>query len=163
MSESIWYKKVELQIIEKNEKLYKKDFKFYQVDTFLKLAKKTDEFSSSCRDCKLLKQKVEEVSENLDTYLSGEIASRRSYEKILNEISDHIKKIHKVYPKQYNLYTFSFFGIITGLVLGWLVAWLINENYVKGGLILGFVIGLLAGRIIGKIRDKNLAKEGRVL
>lgn len=160
---SVWYDKIEIQIIENNEKLYKKDFKFYQVDTFLKLAKKTDEFSPTCVDCKLLKRKVEDVSENLDTYLNGEIASRRSYEKILNEINDHVKRIHKIYPKQYNLYLFSFLGILAGMGVGWLIAWLFDENYVKGGLIFGFVIGLIAGRIIGKVRDNNLLKEGRVL
>jgi F0F1-type ATP synthase assembly protein I len=88
---------------------------------------------------------------------------RRSYEKILNEISDHVKKVHKVFPKQYNLYSFSFFGIIAGIGVGWLISWLINEAYLKGGLIFGFTIGLIAGRIIGRIRDKRLQKEGRVL
>jgi len=160
---SIWYDKIEIQISENSEKLYKKDIKFYQVDTFLKLAKKVDEFAPSCTTCKMLKQKIEEVSENLDEYLSGEIAERRKYEKILNEISDHVKKVHKVFPKQYNLYSFSFFGIAAGLVVGWLSAYLVDETYVKGGLIFGFVVGLIAGRIIGKIRDKKLQVEGRIL
>jgi hypothetical protein len=160
---SVWFDKIKIQVDENFEKLHKKDFKFYQVDTFLKLAKKVDEFSSDCIDCKSLKRKIEEASENLDFYLNGEISSRRSYEKILNEISKHIRKTHKVFPKQYNLYSFSFFGIIAGLFLGWLIALLIDETYLKGGLILGFTVGLIAGRIVGKIRDRKLHQAGKIL
>ncbi len=160
---SVWYDKIEIQVDKNIEKLYKKDYKFYQVDTFLKLAKKIDEFSVDCIECKSLKKKAEDVSENLDTYLNGEIALRRRYEKTLNEIGNHVKKVHKVFPKQYNLYSFSFFGIIAGMGLGWLITWLIDDTYLKGGLIFGFTIGLIVGRIIGKIRDKELLKEGRVL
>jgi hypothetical protein len=54
---SVWYDKIEIQIDENIEKLYKKDYKFYQVDTFLKLAKKIDEFSVDCIECKSLKKK----------------------------------------------------------------------------------------------------------
>ncbi len=160
---SVWYDKIEIQVDENIEKLYKKDYKFYQVDTFLKLSKKIDELSVNCIDCKSLKKKAEDISENLDTYLRGEIALRKSYEKTLNEISDHVKKVHKVFPNQYNLYSFSFFGIIAGMGLGWLITWLIDETYLKGGLIFGFTIGLIVGRIVGKLRDRELHKEGRLL
>lgn len=161
MSDSIWYKKIELSINEESEKLYKKDFKFYQVDTLLKLSKKIDSLSSDCNECKELKNTIEEVANHLSDYLKGDIASRKKYEKILNSTSNHLKKSHKIYPKQYNLYSYSFFGIIAGLGLGGL-SWFFAKEYLHLSLLLGFTIGLITGRIIGKIKDNRLAQENRV-
>lgn len=160
--ESVWYKKIENKVLEQNEQLYKKDFRFYQVDVFLKLAKKVDEFNS-CKTCKQLKSQIEEVAGNLSDYLKGDVGSRRNYERKLNEISKHIKVVHKIYPKQHNLYTFSFYGIASGLGLGALIAYIIDKNYIEEGLIIGFTIGVIVGRIIGKIKDKRFHQEGKTL
>jgi len=81
MQESLWYKKIEKTIIEENEKLYKNDFKFYQVDSFLKIAKKIDSFAPDCKTCKEAKINSEDLAENLFEYLKGDVHSRRNYEK----------------------------------------------------------------------------------
>ena len=163
MTDSVWYKKIENKIHEQNEQLYKKDFKFYHVDTFLKLAKRIDSFSVTCATCKHLKTSIEEISENLNDYLKGDIVSRKKYERKLDEMNKHIRSIHKIYPKQFNLSLFSFIGLAVGLLAGWFIAYLVDKEYAKHGLILGFMFGIIVGRIIGKIRDNKLKKEGRVL
>lgn len=163
MEESVWFKKIENQIMVQNERLYKKDFKFYHVDTLIKLAKRVDSFSTDCATCKYLKPNIEEISENLYEYLKGDVISRKKYEKKLDEINDHIRKVHQIFPKQYNLSLYSFLGVAGGLIFGLLIAFLIDKNFVKQGLILGFAFGLISGRIIGKIKDNGLKKEGRFL
>lgn len=162
MSESLWYKKIRITVEEEGEKLYKKDFKFYQVDLFLKFAKKIDVLNAECDECNTIKSDIEQVAENLSHYLKGDIASRKEYERILNRISKHLKKTHGIFPAQFYLYNFSFIGIISGLALGSL-SYFIAKEYLTLGLLSGFTLGLIAGRIIGKIKDKKLAREGKVL
>ncbi len=152
---SIWYNKIQLQVEERMENLHKKDFKFYRVDYFLSLAQKVDELSSSCIECKMLKQKIENTTNNLDTLLSGEIALRKEYELKLDEIEKHVRKVHGVYPKQYFLYLYTFVGVLTGIVLGFLISKITNFVDIKAGLIFGFTIGLIFGRVWGHYKEKN--------
>ncbi len=152
---SIWYNKIQLQVEEKMENLHKKDFKFYRVDSFLSLAQKVDELSSNCVECKMLKHKIENTTNNLDTLLSGEIALRKEYELKLDEIEKHIRKIHNIYPKQYFLYLYTFVGVIAGLLLGFFASKIINIVEIKAGLIFGFTIGLIVGRVWGHYKEKN--------
>ncbi len=151
---SIWYNKIQLQVEEKIENLHKKDFKFYRVDYFLLLAEKVDKLSSNCMDCKMLKKKIEDTANELDTLLSGSISLRKEYELKLDEIEKHIRKIHKIYPKQYFLYLYTFLGILGGISLGVLAAVIVNIDY-KTALIFGFTAGLLIGRIWGKYKENG--------
>lgn len=163
MSESIWYKKIEKSIVEETEKLYKNDFKFYQVDTFLKIAKKTDQFSGQCSTCKGFKSEQEELAENLFEYLKGDVKSRRNYEKKLDIMNSHLRKEHNIRPKQFYISLYSFLGVVGGLALGAAVAYLTIPGFIKQSLLFGFVSGLFIGRVWGKIKDKAQEKAGLVL
>jgi len=163
MLETVWYKKIENRIMEQSERLHKKDFRFYHVDTLLQIAKKIDEFSDNCQTCKHLKPNIEEISENLYEYLKGDVSSRKSYETKFEELNSHIRKVHQIYPKQFNLSLYSFIGVVAGLLIGWLMAISIDETYLKQGLILGFTFGLIIGRVYGKLKDSKIRKENRFL
>jgi F0F1-type ATP synthase assembly protein I len=163
MEESVWYTKTEMLVAQQLDKVYKRDVKFYQVDNFLKMAKKVDTLAATCKSCYDLKINAEYIAENLSELLKGEIASRIIYEKRLEEIKLHLRKQHYIYPAQYNLYLFSFVGLVFGTVLGYLIMNFVNPGFLKEGLVLGTVIGLISGRIIGKFRDMRLKKENRLL
>ena len=163
MEESLWYKKIEKTIIEENEKLYKNDFKFYQVESFLKIAKKVDQFAPNCKTCNNSKAEAEELAENLFEYLKGDVSSRRKYEKKLDAMNKHLRKEHSIYPKQYFISLYSLIGVVSGLLLGALIALLTIPGFMKQSLLFGFVVGLFVGRIWGKIKDKNLEKGNMVL
>jgi len=163
MDESIWYKKLEIQVLDKKESLYKRDFKFYHVDTFLKLSKRIDGFSHQCPECLELKTEAEKLAENLLEYLKGDLASRKIYEEKLSLMQKHIRSIHKILPKEYYTSLYSFLGIIVGIALGWFALFMINQAYIKQGLFFGFVFGLILGRIFGNRLDKKLKKANRVL
>ncbi len=163
MEESLWYKKIEKTIIEENEKLYKNDFKFYQVESFLKIAKKVDHFAANCSTCNSSKAVSEELTENLADYLKGDVASRRAYEKKLTVMNKHLRKEHSIYPKQYFISLYSLLGVVIGLLSGALVAYLTIPGFMKQSLLFGFVAGLFIGRIWGKVKDKKQLKAGKVL
>ena len=154
MTESLWYKKLEIKTLEENEKLYKNDFKFFQVETFLKAAKKADSFSEKCDNCKIHKDTSEEIAENLQSYLKGDFKSRKDYEKRLTAITNHLKKAHQIYPEQYFISLYSLFGVVGGLAFGALVAYLTIPGFIKQTMLFGFVLGLLIGRILGKRKEK---------
>lgn len=163
MTESIWYNKIEIEIEQKSENLHAKDLKFYQVDRFLKLAKRIDKLSVECKECKFLKQQIEETAGSLDVLLSGEIALRKKYENKLTELDKHLRKAHQIYPNQYFLYLYSFVGIAGGLLLGAVIGLILDAGYTKTSVILGFAIGLAVGRIYGKLQDSKLKKEDRII
>ncbi|OQY03274.1 MAG: hypothetical protein B6I20_05345 [Bacteroidetes bacterium 4572_117] len=163
MEESLWYKKLEKVIQEENEKLYKNDSKFYQVDSFLKVSKKIDQFSPHCKKCSESKIVSEELAENLFDYLKGDFNSRRGFEKKLDSINKHLRKEHKMYPKQYFISLFSLLGVIGGLLAGLIISYLTLGGFMKQSLLFGFVGGLIVGRIWGKVKDNKLLKAGRTL
>jgi len=163
MQESLWYKKIEKTIIEENEKLYKNDFKFYQVDSFLKIAKKIDSFAPDCKTCKEAKINSEDLAENLFEYLKGDVHSRRNYEKKLDTMNMHLRKKHHIYPKQYFISLYSLFGVIGGLLFGAFISYITIPGFMKQSLLFGFVVGLFTGRILGKIKDNKQKKEEKVL
>ena len=163
MQNSLWYQKLEKTAIEQNDLLYKNDFKFFQVDTFLKMAQKIDRFANECDYCKQSKEISEELAENLFEYLKGDMKSRKAFEKKVNAIQDHLQKKHNVYPPSYFLSLYSLFGVIFGLIAGAVIAQLTIPGFMKQSLLFGFVIGLIIGRILGKRKDKKQAKQGLTL
>lgn len=163
MQESLWYQKLEKTAIEQNDLLYKNDFKFFQVDTFLKIAQKIDRFSGECTVCKESKQISEELTENLFEYLKGDLKSRKAFEKKVNAMHDHLRKVHNIYPPSYFTSFYSLLGVILGMLAGALIAYLSIPGFLKQSLLFGFVLGLITGRILGKIKDKNQYKKGLTL
>jgi hypothetical protein len=162
MENSVWYKNIENQIIEQKEKLYKRDYRFFHVDTFLLLSKKIDEFSHSCHECKELKATSEYIAANLFNLINDNSLARKSYEEKLEQIRKHLRKTHGILPKEYNTSFFSLIGLVIGLLLGFLV-FLFNNEWLRGGLLIGSAVGLLVGRIYGRILDGKLIKDGKVL
>ncbi|MBN1250574.1 MAG: hypothetical protein JXR51_05150 [Bacteroidales bacterium] len=163
MLDSIWYKKLEIKVEEESQKLYKNDFKFYQVDAFLNAAKKTDFFSDDCDICKKHKTSSDEIAENLHNYLKGDFKLRKVYEKKLLEITNHLKSAHKIYPEQYFISFYSLIGVLSGLALGAIISYLTIPGFIKQAMLFGFIGGLITGRIIGKIKDRKNKVENKTL
>ena len=161
--ESLWYKKLEIKILEENEKLYKNDFKFFQVETFLRAAKKADSLSEKCDTCKIHKETSEEIADNLQNYLKGDFKSRKDYEKKLTTITKHLRKGHQIYPEQYFISLYSLFGILGGLAFGAVIAYLTIPGFIKQAMLFGFVGGLLIGRILGKRKEKLNKLNNKIL
>jgi len=161
--ETLWYRKLEIKVLEENEKLYRNDFKFFQVETFLKAAKKADSFSNKCDVCQTHKERAEEMADNLENYLKGDFKLRKDYEKQLDKITKHLKKEHKIYPEQYFISLYSLFGVLGGVGVGALIAYLTIPGFINQSMLFGFVGGLIIGRIFGKRKDNTQKLENKVL
>jgi hypothetical protein len=163
MDESVWYKRIENQVHVEVERLYRRDYRFYHVDTFLNISRKLDAFSSDCPVCSEMKQVSEEIAGNLSELLKGDISLRRTYEKKLEALRAHLQADHQIYPKGYYSSFYSFIGIVSGLVSGYIFAFFINQGWMKESLIMGSVFGLIIGRVYGILKDKMVRSEGRNL
>lgn len=163
MDESVWFKHIENEVLAQSEKLYKRDFKFFHVDTLLKVSKKIDLYAATCNECKELKISAELLSSNLLNHLKGDLSSRKEYEKKLDQMNIHLRKVHGIFPAQYYISLFSFIGLIIGIFSGISIMYLVDSNSLKEGFFVGGALGILVGRIYGKYRDNILRKEGKQL
>ena len=159
MEESVWYRLLDEQVQEEVKKLYKTDFRFFHVDTFLNYAKTIEGFSGECTECSDFKNNINDLADNLASMISGTVASRRQFEDHLEKIRKHLRLVHGIYTKDYMLSLFSFVGIVGGSLLGFIIVLLVNKSMTFEGLIIGAFIGLIIGRIYGKIADKKLEKK----
>ena len=103
------------------------------------------------------------MADNLFDYLKGDVNSRRNYEKKLDAMNKHLRKEHRIYPKQYFIALYSFMGVVGGLLFGAFISSITIPGFMKQSLLFGFVAGLIIGRILGKIKDNKLIKAEKVL
>ncbi len=156
---SAWYYQVSKIINDQKENLYKRDFKFFQVDVLLKLAKKIDHYSSECNECNNYKKEILELSEQIPELLNNSLKGRREFEKNIDKYRNHLKRKHKLMPERYYISLYSLLGTVIGITVGLIAALLINWHIVKFTVLLCFAIGLIVGRIIGNRKEKKQKKQ----
>ncbi len=160
---SAWVISIERKIDEQVENLYKRDVKFFHVDTMLKIADKVDRFSETDSNCQIHKETIEELVENLPEYLNNSISKRREYEQKLTKIQDYLTKEHGIRLPRYFLSLYSLIGTALGVFLGVGVMYFINTNSLQFGAFGGFIIGLIVGRVMGNQKEKELEVAGKHL
>lgn len=158
-----WFSQVESNIFENREKIYYRDYRFFQVDRFLKLAGKVDNHSSSCRECNSMKRDISEVADNLTDYLSGSSKMRRKYESELSRMLEHMRYEHGFYPLEYYSSTYSAWGLVIGLVLGYGISYLISPESWLYGISVGGMSCVLIARQFGKKKDKVIKAADLIL
>ncbi len=161
LKESLYYK-VNQNIKEAKEKIHKKDYKFFQVELLLSLAKLTQKFSRECKHCEANKKELEDVSKNISNEIDT-ISGRQKYTNRIDKITSHLRKKHKIYYRGYFLSVYSLLGILGGSLAGVLVVLPISVHIIKFGALVGFAVGLIIGRILGRLKEKKLATNNQFL
>ena len=157
-----WLVKIHKNLLDQKNKIHKKDFRFFQIDILLELARRTQVLSHKCDKCKQNKQIIENLSlsaaDKIDT-----IKGRNEITKQIDAIIKHLKKDHKIYIKNYFIATYTFWGILLGGILGYLTSLLFSQLTPITGIMIGFIIGLVVGRILGNYFEKKAHKEQRLI
>ncbi len=156
-----WLVKIHKNLLEQKEKIHKKDFRFFQIDILLELARRSQIFSNSCDVCRANKQVIEDLSVSVADKINT-IKGRNEVTKQIDKIVQHLKKKHKIYIKGYFLAVGSFWGILIGTVLGLVVGELFDFQLISS-VSAGFVIGLFVGRFLGNIFEKKAGSENRLI
>lgn len=154
-----WLVKLNDKFKEQKENINSKDLKFFNVNILLDIARITQEHSYHCKTCDKNKTKLTNLTNELNTQINS-IEGRREITKILDNITKHFRKKHKLYIRRYisSIYTVLalFFGLIIGILIGYL------QNNFKFYILLSSAIGLTLGSIIGGIIEKQFAKKNKI-
>jgi len=148
-NEKDWYEQILEKIAAQN--LSKKDFKFLQIERFLRAARRIDQYAitESCLECEHLKQTAEDIATNLSDYITDSRLKKIEFENKFDDILHHLKDTHKVIPYSYFIALYSILGMLAGAALGGALGMLHSIEMMKIGGLIGSAIGLLIGRIIG--------------
>ena len=152
---SDWYNRTVKEINLHKEYFSKKDSKKYKLDLLLRLAKRMDEFSAICGKCQDFKEEITRLVGELGNLvqLPDSKVQRKSYNKTISTIVEHLKKEHKLVSDGFYLGIGMAIGTGVGTALG----------IALGSPGVGPGLGVGIGFAIGGYLDKKAKKEGRVI
>ena len=156
---SDFYIQIQQEVNKHKENIHRKDFRFFHIERFLKIAQKSDELSNQCRQCQGCKEEIDSISKNLSEIIN-DFVLRKDYDNKMNTWLEHLKKEHFIYPERYFIALYSFFGIGAGFIFGFLVSFLFfngNLNSILVFVIVGLFIGqFYGGRIDARKKNDDL-------
>ena len=157
---SAWYNNIAKQINRIKDLLGEKNCKKYKIQYLICLAERVDSYSSLCSECHVSQQEITEAINNLSDFakLPGDSArmpkeKRRAYFKVINKITGHLQKQHKLVVEGQNLGLWMSIGTAIGVAIG------ASSDNVG----IGIPIGIGIGVAIGTYLDNKAKKEGRVI
>ena len=150
-----WFLKINKNIQEQKGKIHKKDYKFFQVNVLLNIAKYIQKFSGACSTCSQNKEIFEDMTENLSNSINNSVSARRKYTNKIDKITKHLRKKHSIFYEGYFLSLYTILGIIAGMLFGGLIFLPISISLIKFGVLGGFLIGIFVGRILGNQKEKK--------
>ena len=155
--QSRWYEDIARIIGSYRASLSQKEQKKYKLDLLLRLAKRVDEFSPGYGQCQVFQQEITEFVRGLGNLVQmpKQVTDKESkhYKNMLNTITKHLQKQHKLVTKGHYL------GICMAIGSGIGVA--LSAGLDKAGV--GMPIGIAVGVAIGSALDAKAKKEGRVI
>jgi hypothetical protein len=163
MGDKNWYELFFENLDQNKEKLTPGDFRFYNIERLPIIAKKTNEFSSGCIDCKHNLTELEDLAQNLPEFINTTRQNRIDFEKKLTKITAHLKRKHKLQFATYYLSLYTILGFLAGLIAGSLVSYSVTGDLNINYLMISGVAGLILGRIAGNSKERKLRKESGLI
>ena len=155
---SQWYSRVVTEVEQYQVTLGQKGAKKYKLDLLLRVARRVDEFSNICAECQTHKQEMTNLLHELSMLVQmPEKEGMKNYTKALNNIVEHLKKVHKLVDKGQYMGMGIGIGLAVGAGLGAALGSIFDNS---GG---GTAIGIVLGVAIGTYLDRKAKQEGRVI
>ncbi len=135
-----------------------KGAKKYKLDLLKRVAKRVDDFSTTCAECEAHKKDISRLVDELNMAIQapGQRVPKE-FNRTLNNIVEHLKKVHKLVDKGH----YMGIGIGIGLALGAGIGAAIGAATDNPGI--GTGVGIALGLAIGAYLDKRAKDEGRVI
>ena len=155
---SQWYNRIASEISQYQTTLNKKDAKKYKLDLLLHIAKRVDDFSISCGECQTFQQEITRLTQELSLLVQmPNKQGLKSHSKAINNLVNHLKKVHKLVDKGHYLGI----GIGIGMAIGAGLGGALGAALDNPGI--GTAVGIVLGIAIGRYLDKKAEREGRVI
>jgi hypothetical protein len=149
-----WYDDISKQIDQLKLTLNEKDYKKYKLGMLLCLAERIAEFSPECGQCQIFQQDISTLTQDVgNTIQLADKGKRKAHLKTINDITNHLRKQHKLVTEGY----YMGIGIAIGTGLG------VALGAAMPNIGAGIPIGVGIGMAIGAALDAKAKKEGRVL
>jgi len=155
---SQWYNRVATEISQHKISLGAKEAKQYKLDLLRRVAKRVDEFSDICAECQALKQEIANLMQEMSLLIQmpGK-EGLKNHTKAVNNMVDHLKKVHKLVDKGH----YMGMGIGIGLAIGAGIGGALGAAMDNPGI--GTAVGVALGVAGGTYLDKKARQEGRVI
>jgi hypothetical protein len=157
-----WAEEVNLKIDKSLETSKDKDIRFFRIDEFKRNIVRVHEFSSQCGFCQKQKININDAAKNINEAVEIPGKTRRDYDRLISQLSRHMRKEHGFYPPFYFSYVYAFYGFLGGLVFGFLLAQ-IFPGLTEVMYAASFVVFIVGTYIIGSIKDSKIRIQKRIM
>ncbi len=127
-----------------------------------RLGKLLADKASTCSDCLMYWQKLQDATQNIDQFFEGGNRYSIEFENVVELIMQHLKVRHHVRPKGYLLSLYTLIGMGVGLLVGVFVAWIFLGGEFKGSVILGWLLGMMLGWFAGVRKENKMRKADQI-
>ncbi|MBO4371849.1 MAG: hypothetical protein J5826_02860 [Bacteroidales bacterium] len=131
-------------IAENRKEIYKKDYTFFEVDTFAKCVDYVERESANCPECRALLNDMAELAKNYPEMLNSGSSGRDKFQMHLSTYTSHLSEKHGYKRKGIYMPIYTMAGIAVGALLGWITGYYLI--CMASGMILGYIIGTTLDR-----------------
>ena len=163
MADKNWYELFFESLDNNKDKITPGDFRFYNIERLPIIAKRTNEFSSGCIDCKHNLTELDSLAKNLPEFINTTRENRVDFEKKLSGITTHLKRKHKLQFATYYISLYTIVGFLAGIIVGSLISYTVNGTFDINYLMISGVAGLILGRIARNSKEKKLRKDSGLI
>ena len=155
---SQWYNRIDSEISQYTISSGNREVKKYKLDRLLRVARRVDDFSQTCDECRTYQKEIEGLVQELDMlFQRPDRQQHRKYTKTVFNITEHLKKIHKLVDKGH----YIGIGISIGMALGAGIGAALGAAFDNPGV--GTGVGLALGAAAGVYLDRKAREESRVI
>jgi hypothetical protein len=155
---SQWYNRIASEISQYTVPPGRKDVKKYKLDVLLRVARRVDDFSQTCDECRTYQKEIEGAVQELDFLIQRpDRQQHRKYTKTVFNITEHLKKVHKLVGKGHYMGVGIGIGMAVGAGIGAALGAVLDNPAVGTG------IGVALGAAAGAYLDRKAKEEGRVI
>lgn len=140
--------------IEKHKKsLSRTEIRKYKLEFIGRVAKKVDQFSSTCGVCFQSQGEITALVDFLDVQFQLPAIATKEYHRKINRIVHHLRKEHKLIPAG----TYTAIGNIAGVAVG------VAVGFATGNIGAGIGIGAGLGVGLGSALEAKAKKDGKII
>ncbi len=152
-AQSPWFDNISKEITSIKNKLAKEEIRKYKPNTLIRVARKVDKFSPTCRTCQRYQGDIKKLAAYLKDLPGLSADDDKDYFKKGNIIGDHLQAQHKLIMEGRNFG----WGAVAGAAIGGLTGW--AADY----LIIALPLGLALGCLGGWLWESKARKDGKTI
>lgn len=155
---SQWYNHIASDISGYQLTLGPKNAKKYRLDHLLRIARRIDDFSGMCGECRGYQQEISKQVQGLSMMVQmPDKEATKKYFQTIEKLTGHLKNVHKLVDKGH----YTGMGIGIGMAVGAGIGSALGAALDNPGI--GTGIGVALGAAIGAYLDKKAKDEGKVI